>query len=62
MESNNWLKEVDIKNCTYYHSDDIMKVGDFDFDKVLLDKKIIWKYFDFWHFIQNFYGWKTIVY
>ena len=28
MESKDELKEIDIKNCTYYYSDDILKVWD----------------------------------
>ena len=39
MESNDELKEIDIKNRTCYYFDDIMKVGKFDFDNILLDKK-----------------------
>ena len=39
MESNDKLKEIDIKNRTCYYFDDIMKVGKFDFDNILLDKK-----------------------
>ena len=32
------LKEIDIKNCTCYFFDDIMRVLDIDFD-ILLDEK-----------------------
>ena len=39
MENNDELKEIDIKNRTCYYFDDIMKVGKFDFDNILLDKK-----------------------
>ena len=39
MESNYELKEIDIKNRTCYYFDDIMRVGYFDSDNVLLDKK-----------------------
>ena len=38
MESNDELKEIDIKNCACYYSDDI-RVGDFDFNNVLLSNK-----------------------
>ena len=31
MESNNELKEIDIKNRTCYYFDDIIKIEDFDF-------------------------------
>ena len=39
MESSDELKEIDIKNCTCYYFDDVMRVGDFDFDNMLLVKK-----------------------
>ena len=39
MESNNELKQIDIKNYTCYYFDDIIKVGDFNFDDILLDEK-----------------------
>ena len=38
IESNK-LKEVDIKNHTYYYFDDAIRIEDFDFDKVLMDEK-----------------------
>ena len=38
MESNNELKEIDIKNRTCYYFHDIMKHEDFDFDNILLDQ------------------------
>ena len=38
MESNNELKEIDIKNCTRHYFDDIMRGGDFDFGNILLNK------------------------
>ena len=34
MESINGLKETDIKNSTYYHFDDLIKIDDFDSDNV----------------------------
>ena len=34
MESNNKLKEINIKNCTCYYFDDIVKIEDFDFDNI----------------------------
>ena len=37
MENDNELKETDFKNCTCYYFHDIMRVGDFDFDNILLD-------------------------
>ena len=39
MKSNYELKEIDIKNCTCYYFDDIMRVGDIDFNNISLDKK-----------------------
>ena len=39
MESNDKLKETDIKNCTCYYFDDIIKIEDFDLDNILVDKK-----------------------
>ena len=42
MESQNKLNEIDIKNCSYYYFDDIMRVWDrdFDFSDILLDEKL----------------------
>ena len=40
MESNYEFKKNDFKNGTYCCFDDIMRVGDFDFDIILLDKKL----------------------
>ena len=37
MESKDKLKEIDIKNCTCYHFDDIIRFWDRD---ILLDKKL----------------------
>ena len=34
-ESNDELKEIDIKNRTFYYSDDIIRVGDLAFDNTL---------------------------
>ena len=39
MESNSKLKEIDIKNRTCYYFDDILKIEDFDFNNVLINKK-----------------------
>ena len=41
MESKNELKKIDIKNCTCYYFDDIMRVVEIDFDKILFKKKTI---------------------
>ena len=34
MESNDELKEIDVKNCTCYYFDDIIRVGDFYFNNI----------------------------
>ena len=41
MDSNNELKEIDIKNRTCYHFDDIIKIEDLDLDKILIDEKLL---------------------
>ena len=44
MESKYELKEIDIKNCTCYYFDDIMRAWDIhidtDFSDILLGKKL----------------------
>ena len=35
MDSNNELKETDIKNCTCYYFDNIIKIAVFDLDNIL---------------------------
>ena len=39
IESNDKLKEIDIKNRKCYNFDDIIKTEDFDPDNVLMDEK-----------------------
>ena len=39
MESNDKLKEIDIKKCTCYYFDNIIKIEDFDIDDILIDEK-----------------------
>ena len=39
MDCNNELKEIDIKNCTCYYFDDIIKIEDFDISDILIDQK-----------------------
>ena len=39
MKSKDELKEIDIKNCTCYYFDDIMRVIDIDFSDILLIEK-----------------------
>ena len=40
MESNDELKEIDIKSRSCNYFDDIIKVEDFGFDNILLDGKL----------------------
>ena len=39
MESNDELNEIYITNRTCYYFNDVIKIEDFDFDNILLDKK-----------------------
>ena len=39
MESNDELKEIDIKNCTCYYFDDVMKIVDFNLNNFLIYEK-----------------------
>ena len=39
METDDKLKETDIKNCTYHYFDEIIKIEDFDLDSILIDEK-----------------------
>ena len=36
MESNDELKEIDIKNRACYHFDDLIKIEGFDLDNILI--------------------------
>ena len=40
MESNDKLKEINIKNRTCYYFDDKIKIGDIDFDNFIMDEKL----------------------
>ena len=40
MESIDELKEIDIKNCTCYYFDDLMKARDINSGNIVLDGKI----------------------
>ena len=35
VDSNDELKEIDIKNCMHYYFDDIIKTKEFNFDNIL---------------------------
>ena len=39
MNSNDELKEIDIKNRACYYFDDIIKIEDFDINNILTDEK-----------------------
>ena len=39
IDKNDEVKEIDIKNRTYYYFDYIIKIGDFDIDNILIDEK-----------------------
>ena len=39
MERNDKLKEINIKNCTCYYFDDIIKFEDLDLNNILIDEK-----------------------
>ena len=39
MNSNDEFKEMDIKNRKCYYFDDIIKIGDFELDNILIDEK-----------------------
>ena len=41
MNSNNWLKEIDIKNHTLF----VININDVDLGNILLDEKT-WKHFN----------------
>ena len=69
MERKGKLKEIDIKNCTCYYFDDIMRAWDIDiytdFGGILLDEKVYrkkQKYFNLRHFLKNFKESKTTAY
>ena len=39
VDRNGELKQINIKNCTCYYFDDIIKIEDFDIDNILIDEK-----------------------
>ena len=39
MESKDQCQKFNIKNCTCFYFDDMVKVVDIDFDKISLDEK-----------------------
>ena len=40
MDSNDELKEIEIKSRTCYYFDDIVKIEDFDLDNILIDENL----------------------
>ena len=54
IDSNNEVKEIYIKNRTYYYFDDITTTEDFNLDNILIDEKSYVKNFSLQHFIQKF--------
>ena len=44
MQSNDKLKDIDIKNRTCYYFDDIIKIEDLDLDNILLGEKSYGKF------------------
>ena len=39
MQSNNKIKEIDIKNCTCFYFNDIIKFEDSDLNNISIDEK-----------------------
>ena len=39
MESNGKLKEIDLKNHACYYFEDMIKIGDFGLENILIDEK-----------------------
>ena len=39
MDSDDELREIDIKNCRYYYFGDMIKIEDFDINKIFIDEK-----------------------
>ena len=54
MESNDKLKETDIKNRTCYYFDGIIKIEDFDIDNILIEQKSYKNILVYNIFIQKF--------
>ena len=40
MESNDELQEIDVKNCTGYYFNGIMRIGNIHFDNISLNEKL----------------------
>ena len=59
MEIKDKLKEIDIKNCTCYYFDYIMRVINIDFNNILFDEKAYKKIFE--HFLVYDISHKTFM-
>ena len=53
MESNDELKEINIKNRTCYYFDEVIKIEDCDFDNILFDGKWYKNILVYKHFIYH---------
>ena len=60
MESNHELKEVNIKHCTCYCFDGIIKIEDFCFDYIIIDEKSYKKVLVFDILYKTLFGSKPI--
>ena len=56
MGSNVELKEIDIKNPTYYYFDGIIKFEDFNLDNILIDEKSYGNILVYDSLYKNFIG------
>ena len=54
MDSNDELKEIDIKNRACYYFDDIIKTEDFSLHNISIDEKFTKINVCLQHFIKNF--------
>ena len=62
MESNDELKEIDIKDRMCYYIYDIIKIEDFDFGNILKDEKSCENTLVYNILFKNLVSSKTIVY
>ena len=53
METEDKLKEIDIKNLECYYFDDIIKDVDIYFSDILLDKKKLYENISFYDILYN---------
>ena len=60
MESKNQLKEIDMKSCSCYYFDDVMRDRGICFDNILLDEKSYEHILIFEISCKNFMGAKAL--